>query len=141
MSLTESCETRVLTPVFDVIFSRRAHESERAQLGRENLFVARDLIKVHKQPTGRVVNELSAHLELRAVHGRGLADGCPVHGNFRVAVCGQYTPGSPLAAGGVLSARFAIQDGYLAVLKASQDVRQQDHGIRGDAGRGPVGLR
>lgn len=28
-----------------------------------------------------------------------------------------------------------------AVLKSTQNIRQQNHGIRGDAGRGPVGLR
>src|SRR5699024_10117148 len=31
--------------------------------------------------------------------------------------------------------------GTSAVLESTQNVRQQNHGIRGDAGRGPVGLR
>ena len=81
---------------------------------------------MHKQPTGRVVNDLAGYLKLGTVHGRGLADGCPGLGDLRVAVYGQHT---------------SHPRGYLAVLKASQDVRQQDHGISGDTGGGPVGLR
>src|SRR5699024_4844972 len=76
-------------PVLDVRLSRGAHEPVRTEIGREDLFVARDLIKVHEQPAVRVVLERAGHLELRIVHGYGSTDGRPGHGYLRVAVCGQ----------------------------------------------------
>src|SRR5699024_3177763 len=87
-----SGEARVLAPILDVRLSRGAHEPVSTEIGREDLFVARDLIKVHKQPAGRVVHEWAGHLELRIVHGYGITDGRPGHGYLRVAVCDQHSP-------------------------------------------------